>query len=538
MKGKSILIVEDEPNIAEVVSLYLERADFKVRVARDGMAAMKILEERIPDLIVLDIMLPEVDGFAITRWLRERSNVPIIMLTARRDEIDRITGLELGADDYVVKPFSPQELVSRVRAVLRRTAQTETHSQEAQPVTAGDLVIEPLSRSATLKGESLTLTAKEFDMLHLFASRPQQVFTRDQLLDQVWGEVEYIDPSTVTVHVRRLREKIEDRPLLPHPVDHRLGRGLQICSGITDENRSLKVSPPPTKYVIGVIAILLISLVVFVLVMNPPMVDFGLMALFLMITAVVSSIVGYAAYRLGWMTRISTLRLTLLISYLISSVLTFFNVWLTARLMFASQHDLLLATVLLLFAGGMAMVLGYFLSSAITDRIFVLQQAAHKLAGGDLETRIEVNGRDEVAQLSQDFNQMAEQLQQATRQRADLIAWVSHDLQTPLTSIQAILEALADGLIEDPEAQERYLRTAQREVRSLSDLIDDLFQLTKLDAGGLTLEICPNSLSDLISDTLESFSQLAEKQNIQLSGQVSDGDRSGRDGCQTDRAGA
>ena len=271
------------------------------------------------------------------------------------------------------------------------------------------------------------------------------------------------------------------------------------------------------------VAILLISLVVFVLVMNPPMVDFGLMALFLMITAVVSSIVGYAAYRLGWMTRISTMRLTLLISYLISSVLTFFNVWLTARLMFASQHDLLLATVLLLFAGGMAMVLGYFLSSAITDRIFVLQQAAHKLAGGDLETRIEVKGRDEVARLSQDFNQMAEQLQQATRQRADLIAWVSHDLQTPLTSIQAILEALADGLIEDPEAQERYLRTAQREVRSLSDLIDDLFQLTKLDAGGLTLEICPNSLSDLISDTLESFSQLAEKKNIRLSGQVSEG---------------
>ena len=217
MKGKSILIVEDEPNIAEVVSLYLERADFKVRVARDGMAAMAILEERIPDLIVLDLMLPEVDGFAITRWLRERSNVPIIMLTARRDEIDRITGLELGADDYVVKPFSPQELVSRVRAVLRRTAQSEEQakSQQAQPITAGNLVIEPLSRTASLNEKPLTLTAKEFDMLHLFASRPQQVFTRDQLLEQVWGEVEYIDPSTVTVHVRRLREKIEADPSSP-----------------------------------------------------------------------------------------------------------------------------------------------------------------------------------------------------------------------------------------------------------------------------------------------------------------------------------
>jgi DNA-binding response OmpR family regulator len=215
MKGKSILIVEDEPNIAEVVSLYLERADFKVRVAKDGLAAMDILEEKIPDLIVLDIMLPEVDGFAITRWLRERSNVPIIMLTARRDEIDRISGLELGADDYVVKPFSPQELVSRVRAVLRRAGQTKAAGQEATPIHAGDLMIEPLSRTATLDGKPLNLTAKEFDMLHLFASRPQQVFTRDQLLDQVWGEVEYIDPSTVTVHVRRLREKIEADPSSP-----------------------------------------------------------------------------------------------------------------------------------------------------------------------------------------------------------------------------------------------------------------------------------------------------------------------------------
>lgn len=277
------------------------------------------------------------------------------------------------------------------------------------------------------------------------------------------------------------------------------------------------------RYVIGVICILLISLIIFVLIMRPPMIDFGLMALFLLITALVSSLVGYAAYRAGWMTRVASLRMTLLISYLISSVLTFFNVWLTARLMFASQHDLLLATVLLLFAGGMAMVLGYFLSSAITDRIFVLQTAANRLATGELETRVDIPGRDEVAKLGQDFNRMAKQLQEAHRQRADLIAWVSHDLQTPLTSTQAILEALIDGVVEDPAAQKHYLQTAQREVHSLSVLIDDLFQLTRLDAGGMALEITPNSLSDLISDTLESFSRIAEKQGVELSGSVAPG---------------
>ena len=274
------------------------------------------------------------------------------------------------------------------------------------------------------------------------------------------------------------------------------------------------------RFILGVTAITLVSLAVFVLVMNPPISDLSKMARVLLITAIISSTIGYAAYRFGWMVKGSTLRWTLLVSYLISSILTFFNVWLTARLMFINQHDLLLAMVLLVFAGGMAMVLGYFLSSTITDRIFVLQNAANHLAEGNLDARVEVSGRDEVAQLSENFNRMAAQLQEAKQMRADLIAWVGHDLQTPLTSIQAILEALSDGVVKDPETVQRYLVNAQREVRSLSILIDDLFQVAKLDAGGLTLSRAPNSLSDLISDTLESFSQVARKHEIRLTGEV------------------
>ncbi|MGD2026400.1 MAG: response regulator transcription factor [Anaerolineales bacterium] len=216
MKSKTILVVEDEPNIAEVVSLYLKRADFQVRVAKDGEAAMIYLEKQIPDLIIMDIMLPEMDGFAITRWLRDRSQVPIIMLTARRDEIDRITGLEIGADDYVVKPFSPQELVSRVRAVLRRAGQQTAMATDEKPVTSGNITIDPLARTVNLDEEALSLTAKEFDLLYLLISHPRQVFNRDQLLERVWGESEYIDPSTVTVHIRRLREKIEEDPSSPN----------------------------------------------------------------------------------------------------------------------------------------------------------------------------------------------------------------------------------------------------------------------------------------------------------------------------------
>lgn len=208
MIDTSILVVEDEPSIAEVVSLYLRRAGYLVRVLPDGDAALEEMERQMPDLVVLDIMLPGIDGFDITRWIRDRSDAPIIMLTARRGEVDRIAGLEMGADDYVVKPFSPQELVSRVRAVLRRTQRTTQESSE-RPIVFDDIQIDPQTRLVTVRGAEIPLTAKEFDMLWLLACHPRQVFSRQQLLERVWGWSEYIDPSTVTVHVRRLREKIE-----------------------------------------------------------------------------------------------------------------------------------------------------------------------------------------------------------------------------------------------------------------------------------------------------------------------------------------
>jgi DNA-binding response OmpR family regulator len=209
MNAKTILIVEDEASIAEVVSLYLKRAGFTVITAPDGRQAMNLFERQQPDFVILDLMLPEVDGLSLTRWLRDRSNVPIIMLTARREEIDRITGLEMGADDYVVKPFSPQELVSRVRAVMRRLGRDQAESESDRELSFEGLVIDPLSRVVTVKNVLVELTAKEFDMLYLLARHPKQVFTRDQLLERIWGGAQYIDPGTVTVHVRRLREKIE-----------------------------------------------------------------------------------------------------------------------------------------------------------------------------------------------------------------------------------------------------------------------------------------------------------------------------------------
>jgi len=210
MNAKTILVVEDEASIAEVVTLYLKRAGFDTQVASDGRKAMNVFERGQIDFVILDLMLPEVDGLALTRWLRDRSDVPIIMLTARREEADRIAGLESGADDYVVKPFSPQELVSRVRAVMRRLGREQTEVGNERSLSFENLSIDPRSRTVKVKDAEVELTAKEFDMLYLLARHPKQVFTREQLLERVWGGSQYIDPGTVTVHVRRLREKIED----------------------------------------------------------------------------------------------------------------------------------------------------------------------------------------------------------------------------------------------------------------------------------------------------------------------------------------
>lgn len=290
---------------------------------------------------------------------------------------------------------------------------------------------------------------------------------------------------------------------------------------------SLSRTPMLARLLLSVLVIVAISLVFFKLLMSPPSNELGLMALFLGVTALVSALVGYVAYRFGWVDLSPTLRWTLLGGYMLASVLTFFNVWFSAELMFASEHDLLLATVLLVFAGGIATILGYFLSSTVTERVNLLKSAAERLARGDLQTRVPVSGRDEVAALSTAFNAMAEQLQAADQRqreleslRRDLIAWVSHDLQTPLTSMRAILEALADGVVDEPEMVKRYLFTAQRDVMSLSALIDDLFQMSQLDAGGFPLHRAQASLSDLISDTLESFSQLARQQAVNLEGKV------------------
>jgi DNA-binding response OmpR family regulator len=221
----TVLVVDDEPIVREVVVKYLRREGFRTLEAGDGDTACALVERERLDLVVLDLMLPGTDGLAVCRWIRARSTLPVIMLTARGEEADRIVGLELGADDYVTKPFSPRELAARVRTVLRRAQ--EPVLRDAR-LTFGELEIDAATREVRLGGSALKLTAKEFDLLWFLASHPRHVFSRDQLMDRVWGYEAALDTGTVTVHIRRLREKLEEDPSRPRRLETVWGAGYRF----------------------------------------------------------------------------------------------------------------------------------------------------------------------------------------------------------------------------------------------------------------------------------------------------------------------
>jgi DNA-binding response OmpR family regulator len=213
--SRRVLVVDDEPMVVEVVERYLQREGFEVATAGDGAEALALSRSWAPDLVVLDLMLPELDGLEVCRILQKESSVPIIMLTARGEETDRVVGLELGADDYIVKPFSPRELVARIKAVLRRTNSEETHRPPGDVLRFNGLTVQPTTRRVEAAGKPVDLTAREFDLLCFLASHPGQVFTREQLMNDVWDYTFAGDQSTVTVHIRRVREKVEVDPMKP-----------------------------------------------------------------------------------------------------------------------------------------------------------------------------------------------------------------------------------------------------------------------------------------------------------------------------------
>jgi DNA-binding response OmpR family regulator len=205
----TILIVDDEQRIIDLARMYIEQEGYHTEAATDGLQALRLIQDKPPTLVVLDLMLPQVDGWEVCRRIRSQSDLPIIMLTARSDDIDKIVGLELGADDYLTKPFNPRELVARIRAILRRTERRSMHDSDQQPLVFGNLMINPLSRVVKVDGKPVDLRMKEFDLLMTLAENRGMVFSRERLLDVVWGYNFAGETRTVDVHVAHLRHKLE-----------------------------------------------------------------------------------------------------------------------------------------------------------------------------------------------------------------------------------------------------------------------------------------------------------------------------------------
>ena len=225
--GQRVLLVDDEPRIREVVANYLRRDGYHVQTAVDGATARRLLDDFKPDLVVLDVMLPSLSGFEVLSEIRRNGDLPVILLTARAEEADRVAGLELGADDYVVKPFSPRELVARVRSVLRRS----TPRPVSGPIEFDGVEVDVGRRVAIVSGIPVELTAKEFDLLAFLVGHARQVFSRSDLLERVWGSsAEWQDPATVTVHIRRIRMKIEKDPQNPRWLQTVWGVGYRFGS--------------------------------------------------------------------------------------------------------------------------------------------------------------------------------------------------------------------------------------------------------------------------------------------------------------------
>jgi len=223
-----ILLVDDEPLIVDSLSYSLEREGFDVKTAMDGGQALESIEGFDPDLIVLDLLLPDISGFEVCRRLRENSSTPVIMLTALGEEIDRVQGLEVGADDYLAKPFSFRELLARIRATLRRI-ELDRKTQQAQPVSLKNLSLDPIARRVFKSKEELQLSAREFDLLAAMMTNAGRAMSREELLQTVWGEEWIGDPRTLDVHVRWLRLKVEDDPAIPHFIQTVRGYGYRFA---------------------------------------------------------------------------------------------------------------------------------------------------------------------------------------------------------------------------------------------------------------------------------------------------------------------
>ena len=457
----TVLIVDDEPIVRDVVVRYLQRDGFDTLEAGDGDAARSIIQSGAADLVVLDVMLPGTDGLALCRWIRTDSALPVIMLTARGEAADRIVGLELGADDYVTKPFSPRELAIRVRNVLKRAEAPPKTA--AKTITFDELTIDGTAREVTLSGEPVRLTGKEFDLLFFLASQP----ARGVLPEAVDGSC---------LGVRSCAR-------------HRHGDGSHPPAALEDRARS--VSPPASRDALGrrlqVRSVIHLAIVV-------------------ALSTLAVGLLGAVALR-----RLSAVRAQLAAFGLLAVLLPLAAVLLSGWVMFHMGADVKILAVAAAAAAS-AVAVALVLAASITRPLEKLSASADRLAQGDLTVRAPTGGPRELARLGSSFNAMASELESLFDARRELIAAASHDLRTPVASITAMLEAIEDGLAQPEE----YLAPLQEHARRLASLVDDLFELARIDAGALSHELQIVAVAPLVDSCVRGVEAVARARGVTL----------------------
>lgn len=550
-----ILVVDDDPTVAEVVTGYLERAGHAVDLAADGPAALRAATQHRPDLVVLDLMLPGMDGLEVCRRLRATAPVPVIMLTARGDEDDRILGLEIGADDYVTKPFSPRELVLRVESVLRRA-----RTAPARPgprISRSGIALDPAARTASKDGHELALTLREFDLLAYLLARPGEAISRERLMHEVWGW-EFGDLSTVTVHVRRLRGKIETDPAKPVLIRTVWGVGYRFEAEAEGEAEGVVLRVVGAWHMVRSRHMVLSHMGASHMgtghmwtghtapghmrpgQMGPgratagraapgrtrqygrgaTMGDVLLIALYAFLGAAAAGLGGALALRL---LRHRSLTASVAVVAAVAVIAMLAGTLAVAWAMLLNSHDLTVVTVVVAMAAVASLATALLLGRRVVASSHRLALAARSFGDGGSFDAPTGPATAELAALSRELAATSAKLTESReRERAletsrrELVAWISHDLRTPLAGLRAMAEALEDGMAKDPD---RYFRQIRTEVERLNSMVGDLFELSRIHAGALSLNPARMSVHDLIGDALAGADPLAREHGVRLVGE-------------------
>ena len=494
-----IVVVDDDPTVADVVGRYLIRDGHTVECVHDGHEALRRVAEQPPDLVVLDLMLPGMDGLEVCRRLRARWPIPVVMLTALGDETDRLVGFETGADDYVTKPFSPRELALRVRSVLRRSRGAGLPEQaDLGAITDGNLVVDLAAHEVRADGKLVQLTSREYDLLVFLMRNPRKAFTREQLLDRgmeldVRGHL----------HGHRARQAAaREARARPHPAPahrHRLGRRVPVRAG--DGVRALAWSLP---------ADIATS-------------DLAFISLWTLVSALVIDARSGSSRCGCWPARSVGLMITVVV--LVSVLTSMAGVAVIAyRMLSGVNHDVILDLMAIAGPGR-------------ADRGPGRRPAADQGQPGDFRRGPGASATAastsppqrtlpaELADLSGALTAAHERLAQArSRERAleasrrELVAWVSHDLRTPLAGLRAMAEALEDQVVIDPREVSQYHTQIRREVDRLTLMIDDLFELSRIHAGALRLSRRMVGLEDVVAEVVASAEPVARAKGVRLTG--------------------